>query len=112
MYLGTLQPVSNKATWVETVEVRDDDNEPLDITSATIVVAVRNKKSKRVELTAETGNGVTLPGDTGVFQFTFSVDQMGGLCPETYDVGVTIEIDDVTTQLFIGTVAVLDGVVA
>lgn len=111
MYQGTLQPVSNKATWTETVEVTDEDGEAVDISDATIVVAVRNKRSKTVELTAETDDGITLPGDTGAFQWTFSVSRMSAVCPETYDVGVTIEIDDVTTQLFLGTVAILDGVV-
>jgi hypothetical protein len=41
---------------------------------------------------------------------TIPVATMRGLCPKDHDVGCTIEINDVTTQFFIGTIPIVDGV--
>ena len=46
----------------------------------------------------------------GIFQFWFTSSVMGGLGPQTYDVGlILISQDGVATQLLIGQVPVLEG---
>lgn len=113
MYVGSLAAVSNRETWTVPVEVMDTDNVAVDITGATIVVAVTKPGDGSATLTAEVGDGVTITNATGgVFEWTFSVDDMNELDAGTYNIGVTITIDDVTTQLISGFVPVLDGVVA
>lgn len=47
----------------------------------------------------------------GVFQWRFEASEMRNLDAQTYEVGVTLEQDDDTVQLIIGTVPVIDGVV-
>jgi hypothetical protein len=39
------------------------------------------------------------------------VATMRGLCAKDYEVGCTIEQDDVTTQFFVGTIAIVDRIV-
>lgn len=114
MYVGALDPVSNKATWRQLFEVFDDDNgEAFDISSATeITVQVRQHFTEAQELTATLSNGkITLPGDTGVFQVLITASEMSALYAGTYDIGCTIVMDGDTTQFIIGTLPVLEGIV-
>lgn len=114
MYHGSLGEVSNREDWLATIAVIDDDGDDVDVTGATIVVAVRSQMAKSgdtPDLTASTDNGdVTI--STSEFTFTFGVDDMRGLDPGIYDVACTILLNSITTQLFIGTIAVLDGIVS
>lgn len=113
MFTGTLDPVSNKATWVCFYELTDaDTDEAIDLSSVDeITVQVREPGSGSSRLTAtKTGGDVTIP-DTGVFRWVFSATDMGGLDPKTYEIGVTLEQDDEVVQLMIGYLPVLDGIV-
>lgn len=112
MLLVTLEPISNREDWIDQCEVLDQDDAAVDLTTATIVLAVRNSKTKAITLTASTANGSITLVSTGIFQFAFTLNQTRSLCAETYDVGCTINLNSVTQQFFIGTIAVLDGVVA
>lgn len=113
---GTLPPVSNAATWTDTIEFYDDETEePLfeEADSNThpdeITLKVREKGSTSTVLSGSLSGGELVIVADGVVEFTFSADSMGGLVPKTYEVGVLYEQEDVTTQIILGTVAVLRG---
>lgn len=114
MFTGTLPPVSNKADWIETYELYDDETgEALDISDAEeITVAIRDPASKSVELTATLGADTIEHIETGVIRWTFTAAQMRALCPKTYEIGMTMLKDDVTTQILIGALPVADGIVS
>ena len=110
MLQGSFGTLSNKETYVQDVQAFDDDDTLLDLTGATIVFEVRDKQSKVVVLSATTDNGKVVIATT-TFTVTFSTTDTGTLCPKEYDLGCTIEISGVTTQLFAGTIFVVDGIV-
>ena len=113
MYLGVLEPISNREDWTETIQTLDENNAVVDITGATITFALRDKKTKVQVLSADTQDGITISNPTqGIFYWSFTVDDVHSVCPGTYDVGLVIEISGTSSQLFIGTVQVLDGVVS
>lgn len=109
-----LQPASNKATWKVDYELVDDETDELiDMSNVTeITVGVRDPRSKTSRLQGSLTGGEVAVTDTGTLRWTFTADQMGGLCPQTYEVGLTLEQDDETVQLLIGHLPVLDGIVA
>jgi len=114
MLTGTLTPTSTSASWVESFEIVDDEtDEAIDLTDVDeITVTIRDPKTLTPMLTATyTGNDIELVDD-GVFQVSFTADEMGGLSPKTYDIGCTIEKDDQTVQFLIGQLPVLDGIVS
>ena len=106
---GSFPPVSNAADFLCDIEVVDDETDDvIDISAATITVAIHQDGSP--VLTATTGNGkITLPAD-GTFRFTFTADEMGGLCATTYRIGVMIELDDVKYQLLLADLPVIEGI--
>lgn len=109
MYEGSLGKVSNREDWTQTIACVDDDGGDVNIASATIRLAVRKKGDSSPTLTAANNDGITISSPN--FTFAFSPDDLGGLCPGQYEVGCTIEISSVTTQLIVGTVTIVDGVV-
>lgn len=116
MQRDTLDPVSNKATWVQDYTLFDEETgDAIDLDGTTeITIAVRDARTGVIWLTGTyTGGEVTIVGDTtdGTFEWEFSADQMGALCALTYEVGLTLEIEDQTIQLLIGRLPVLDGIV-
>lgn len=112
MYIGALEPVTNREDWTIDGELTDESGVAVDITTADITMGVRDQKTKSQVLTAEVGDGITiLVGPSGTFEIAFLASQMRALCAGTYDVGIIIEIATDTTQLFTGTVRIIDGVV-
>lgn len=112
MLQAVFEPVSNREDWINQCEVRDENNQLVDLTGANIVLAVRDRSTKNNLLNANTGNGSVVIQATGVFQFTFPLSQMRGLdASKAYDIGCTIQLNGATQQFFIGSVNVLDGIV-
>jgi hypothetical protein len=111
MITGSLEPVSNRATWREQCRVWDRDaGAPMDISEATEIVVQVGEDCRRPILTARlSSNTVILIDDNTAFEFVFTVDQMRILRAGTYEVGITITIDGDTESLMIGTLPVLDG---
>jgi hypothetical protein len=106
------ESVSNREQWSDTVEVRRDGT-LVDLSAATIVLAVRSKQSKSILMTAQTSDSTITIESLGVFVFTFLVSRMRELDASiAYEVGCTLEIGGVVEQLFIGNISVLDGIVA
>ena len=113
MLTATFEPVTNREDWTDLVEVRDVDNELMDLSSATIVVAVAESDCDRVVLTASTDNGAVTIQGMGTFEFMFTKEQTRGLqAAHTYKVGCTIAINGTTRQLWIGSVPILHGIVS
>jgi hypothetical protein len=113
MFADHLDPVSNREDWTVTVAVADDNTGGVvDITDATITVTVRDIKTKSEALTATNGDGVTITsGVDGIYEWAFTAEEMSGVCPGTYEVGVICVLNGTTSQLLIGTVPILDGIV-
>jgi len=106
------EPISNREDWIDTFEVSDQAGVLVDLSAATIVLAVANKNSTRVLLTASTGNGKIAIVSTGIFTLTFTKAETRGLeASMAYDVGCTIELNSVTRQYFTGKISVLHGIV-
>lgn len=109
--IPSLDPVSNQATWRDTVELRDEDNELIDLEEdvTEITFRVREEGHETVELEATlTGGEIEVVG-LGTFEFVFTVTQMQGVEPKTYEAGVTVTADGDTEQVILGHVPVLRG---
>jgi len=113
MYIGSFDPVSNRAGQEFIFEAIDDEtDEPVDLSSADIVLEIRDPASRSTVLSATTANGKVTAIDTGTFRASFSSADMRALCAKQYEVGCTITNGDGgPVQFIIGTLPVLDGVV-
>lgn len=116
MYNGALRAASNRATWTFSVELTDPDTDvAIDLTGATIELAVREQSSRRALLTGSTTDGkiaITAPATGGVFTVTFSATDMEALAAGHYDVGVVVTLASGTSyQLIVATLPVIDGIV-
>jgi hypothetical protein len=100
-----LGAASTREDYSESWQALDDDGTAIDLTTATIVYELRDPNT-----CVRTAATVTI--DTTTFTATIPVATMRGLTPRDHDVGCTIKIDDVTTQFFIGTIPITDGVVS
>lgn len=113
MFNVIFQPISNREVWQDQFEVLDQDNALVDLSSAVIVLSVGEPKTGRITLTASTDDATITIVSTGIFIWTFTLEQTRTLCLESYNVGCTIDLGDgLTHQLFVGTISVIDGVVA
>jgi hypothetical protein len=128
-YGGFLSEVSNRASWIDVVEVTDlEDGSPIDLTQAQEIVVQVVSRIYDNYYRYDYGFGVggytgawqiiaTLSGgkivliQPGMFQFSFTRSEMNTLPGGDYDVGMTITIDDITTEIFIGQVPIREGIV-
>lgn len=113
MYDAQLKPVSNRADWLETIElINDDDGQVItDLTGVTVNIEVRQMPGCYRTLTGSSDDGhVTFPGN-GVIQWQFSRSEMSTLTAGTYEIGLTVTLNDFTEQELIGSLPVVDGVV-
>lgn len=113
MYEAKLNPVSNRADWLETIELIDDDTDQTitDLTGVTVKIEVRGLPNCYPRLTGSSDDGhVTFPGN-GIIQWLFTKAEMSTLCAATYEIGITVVKDDFTEQELIGVLPVVEGVV-
>lgn len=109
MYQDTLPPVSSRATWSESIEcIDDEDNTPIDISQATEIV-VQISDCGCVKLKASLSGGTIALGAIGVFSFAFSKDQMGALCAKTYDFDCLVTMAGETEQPIAAQLPVIEG---
>ena len=109
MYTGSLGTISNREDWIQSIDVVDENGGDVDISAAQITLAVRKRNDTVPALTATVGDGIALASPR--FTFTFDVGDMRALAAGTYDVGCVVTVSGTTTQLIVGTVAIVDGVV-
>ena len=129
MYLVNFPQVSNSADWVETLELTsEDDGTPIDLTGCTITLQVWQQTTRgpgsvyagayygipsnsSPVLEATTANGkITVPAP-GVIQWAFRVTELNALAAGFYEVGMTIAKSPDTSQLLLGVVPIVNGVV-
>lgn len=112
MYEVTFPPTSNRASWVFIGRVADLDNNPIDLSPCSMVFAIRDKNGCQ-KLEASTGNGKLTIVDLGTFRWFFTVQEMGSLCAQQHDTGLTLTNDDgtQTIQFSVGPLDIVDGVV-
>lgn len=115
MYDAQLKPVSNRADWLETIELIDDDTGQVitDLTGVTVKIEVRAGTpcySRALAGSSDDGH-VTFPG-FGIVQWLFTRSEMSNLTAGTYEIGITVTLNDFTEQELIGSLPVLDGVVS
>lgn len=108
MYTGSLGVKTNRETWTQTIAVVDQDGVDVNIAAATIEIAVRLKGNTTADLSATVGDGITISSPD--FTFTFSETDMETLDPGIYDVGIVVTISSTSTQLLVGTVSIVDGI--
>lgn len=115
MLIGTLPPVSNRADWIDCIEITDSEAEapedaPIDLTDVSVVIAIYDGDDCKVaDATTDAGSVVIV--DTGVVQFTFPRATMATLCEGTYQVGATFKFGGETVQILIGSLPVVNGFV-
>jgi hypothetical protein len=112
MYEANFAPVSNRADWFGTIElVNDDTSEVLtDLSDVSVLMELRSRNPPCRVLSASTEDG-HIETSTGIIQWHFTADEMRGLRPGTYEIGITITREDFTEQELVGSVPVIDGIV-
>jgi len=115
MYTGNLAAASNRARWTFSVELTDPVTDlPVDLTGATIELAVRDQQSKQPLLTGSNSDGkitIGTPATAGAFTVLFSRDAMANLADGMLDVGLRVTLaSGADFQLIVGTLPVLDGI--
>lgn len=100
-----LGPVSTREDYSESWQALDEDGVAIDLTGATIVYELRDPVTRAT-------TPATIGISTTTFTATIPVATMRGLCTRDHEVGCTIKLVGVTTQFFIGTIPVVDGVVS
>lgn len=101
--------VTNRADWVQQIQVNDSESpyDLLDLTGAAISVRMIDSEGcEKFSLTA--GDGIEIVS-TGIIEFTVDDAVMGNICPGTYDIGGIYRLNDETNDLFVGTVTVVNN---
>lgn len=113
MMTGTLEPVSNAETWTDTLEFLNDETGAAWFTELAppddITMKLRDKNTKEVVLELSLSSGDLVVVDDGQVTFTASADAMADIEPQTYEVGILYEDNDVLTQVMLGSITVLEG---
>jgi hypothetical protein len=112
MYTGTLAAASNRADWRFNIEITDPTTNALvDLTGATVEVAVCDEETGALKLEANTANGKATIPSLGTITVSFPRSDMTPLFAGSLQIGVTIVLAGITYQLIAGTVPIIDGVV-
>ena len=117
MYTGFFDAASNRATWAFTIDLTDDDSgDAIDLTGATVNIAVRAQDARQSLLVGSSTDGkiaISTPATAGTFTVTFTPTDMAELEGNMYEVGIVVTLAGGTThQVLVATLPVIDGVVA
>lgn len=107
-----IEPVSNRADYLESWQAIDANGDAIDLTGATIVFEIVDPKcSSSALISATTANGkITI--STTTFTVSIARSELTSREAKNYRVGCTIEQDDFTEQFFVGDFPIYDGVVS
>ena len=113
MYHVQFPPQSNRASWLFVGLITDLDDNPIDISACKLEFQIKGCKQSNAGLFASTDNGKITIIDVGKFRWFFTLDEMHGLYPGTYETGMTMTNDDgtQTVQLLVGPLPIVDGIV-
>jgi hypothetical protein len=90
-FVGVEAPASNRASFHRTwAVISAEDDTPFDLTGANIVFEISDPETGRSMLSATTANGKVFVPELGRMSVFFTVDEMRGLCPQTYEIACTI----------------------
>lgn len=107
-----IEPASNAATWQDTIEFINDETGaawfPTGSPPSAVTMRLRDRETGQIVLTGSLGTELSVISD-GVIQFTFSADAMGALDNKPYDIGILYTAAGVTTQAWLDTVSILEG---
>lgn len=103
----SLESVSNQETYIESFQAIDENGTEINFTGATVDFVIRDPASNSNILSATVGNGITI--STTTITVRFEESDMNTLEEKSYDVGCRYTLAGVTTQLFVGTLSVIDG---
>lgn len=109
----TLAPLSNKEDYIESFEAFDENGAAIDLTTATIVFAIKDAEGSSPMLSASTGDG-KITVSTTVATVAIPQSEISGAVRwggKVYQVGCVITLNNVPRQFFIGTIQIYDGVV-
>lgn len=108
MYTGTLPPVVRGATWSESIQCFDDqDNSAIDISAATeILFQISERGYARLAARLSDGS-IYLGGTTGVFSFDLAIPS--DFCPKTYDVTCVVTLEGRAVPVIVAYLPIIDG---
>ncbi len=111
MYPHAFRRTSNRADWSWSAALTDPvTNDAIDLAGATLTLAIRAVDASTPIIE---GESFITSGDDGAFAVLVPRSSMIELSAGHYDVGLTIEYDDGTSdQLVIATLPIEDGVVS
>lgn len=117
--LTTILPaISNAATWRDQVEVRDEDDDLVDLETDVdeITLSLRDPESGAVvKSITMSGGDIDVGGSLGdgIAEFSISVSDMANIPPKTYEVGMLVEMASGaggdTVQLILGRQPIVRG---
>jgi hypothetical protein len=112
MYQGTFDPISNRADWFGTLQLVNADTGDIitDLTGVDVTLVVRKDRCGPY-LTATLDNAKFDDLGGGVLQWHFTASDMGTICPDTYQIGITVKRDGIVEQEVIGILPIIDGIV-
>jgi hypothetical protein len=112
MYHVAFPQKSNRASFLFVGLITDLNDNPINLTGFSLVFQI-NDKHGCGRLNASTANSKLTIIGLGTFRVFFTVAEMSGLCPGTYQTGLTVTNADgsQTAQLSVGPLPVIDGVV-
>jgi hypothetical protein len=112
-YTGHLAAASNRADLFFTIELIDPKtNDYVDLTDATISIALRPLSQSLPALTGTNLDGHAIVTGPGTFDVHFTRSEMASFSAGDVDIGITALLNTgITFQLFAGQLPVVDGVV-
>ena len=113
MFSDFKDTATDDADWAVTINLINDETNSEWFEAASMAFHLGVKDGNSFVLSATTDDGsITRPEDHQI-AWRFTSSQMAALCsPKTFTVGCVYEKDGEVTQLFLGTLTVLDGGIA
>lgn len=119
-----LPAVTNRETWDQAFYLYDREvgsSEYIDLTGAVVTITLSARRSNNCDygdsnyqptpaLTGSSVTGEIIFPENGTFQLNFTPAQMSALRAKTYDVGIRLTANDITRELFLGTLPILEGI--
>ena len=105
--------MTNRETWLDRVEIRDEHGVPFDLSQADIRLEVCLQSGGRgAALSARTGDGQISGTTDGLIEWEFSEGSMRGLSAGLYTVALVYTLNERTTQVILGDIQIDDGAVS
>jgi len=104
--------VTNRETWIERVQVTDEDGVPFNLTGATVNLEIQYQPNGGRALSAGNGDGQLQTDENGMIEWTIDVSRMRNLRPGLYNVGLVCQLEGTTRQILTGTIQIDSGYIS